>query len=121
MPREPLFRQPHPTGQVQKVALALSFTMFTKPVPFASCRSAVRQISHRRCYRLASEVIECQALAKDSLCYEVESLGIRQLAVIVAEVLFVQIAEEMKRLYADVSPRNAAFEQAQVILQPVRV
>ena len=76
----------------------------------------------RQRFRLPRQLIECQALADDALHGKVEAFGVSHLAVVVAIGLFVQIAEQVERLDADIgSADQAAFQQAPEVLQTVGV
>ena len=90
----------------QSAALAASLTF--RPLPL---RRSV----------FARQFIPSQATALDAAANVREALRVRHLAMIVAEALFVQVAEQVKRFHADVRPMELTLHQTPEIFHRVRV
>jgi len=79
-----------------------------------------RRLECRRRAVLTSQVIVGQSLAGDLRYYRVESL-VHVLPVVVAKSLFVDIAEQVKRLDADIGSVQAALQETPEVLDCVCV
>src|SRR5216683_463621 len=66
-------------------------------------------------FLVGQSLTECRASGLDEAC------RVRALALIVAESLLIQIAEQMKRLDAHVGPLQTTLQERPEILDPVRM
>ena len=73
------------------------------------------------------DLIPCETLADDPSHGQLEAVEVRDLfailslAEVVAESLFVEIAEEVKRFHANIRATDGPLEQAPIVFKPVRV
>jgi hypothetical protein len=86
---------------------------------FTALRFAVGQRSRLRC--LADEFVKGDALSNNTGDRQAESFGVIELAVIIAVRLFIQVAEQVEGLYADVGARDATLQKRPEVFQTVRV
>src|ERR1017187_3279930 len=88
---------------------------------FCLCRSF--SVNRRLTLRLLpGELIKSEPLADDLPYCQIETLAVvKALAVVVAERLLIEVAEQVEGLYAHVGAAQPALQEAPEVLQPVGV